>query len=148
MALVEDKHVFYLVLNRNDNKFDFKIIKAIEDCLDIVEKSTGPKVLVTIGTGQKIFSSGFDLDFWKKDRMAMVQSIVTIQGLFARFLTLSVPTMCVMNGHTIAGGLLLSLCHDFRIMREDYGFICLSEINIGISLTPSFAAIVRNSLDP
>ena len=65
-----------------------------------------------------------------------------------RMLTIGVPTLCVMNGFTIAGGLLFALMHDFRIMKEDKNFVCLSEINIGVSLTPAFAAIVKYQLDP
>ena len=49
-----------------------------------------------------------------------------------------------MNGMTIAGGLLFALMHDFRIMKDDgKAFVCLSEINIGVSLTPAFGAIVK-----
>ena len=36
-------------------------------------------------------------------------------GLFAKLVTLNVPTMVVINGHAIAGGLLLALAHEFRI---------------------------------
>lgn len=68
--------------------------------------------------------------------------------MFDRFLTLEIPTMCVFNGHAIAGGLILGLVHDFRIMKEDKSNICLSEINYGGSLTPGYAKIIRNALEP
>ena len=63
-------------------------------------------------------------------------------------MTLNIPTLCVMNGHSIAGGLIFALCHDFRIMREDFGLICRSEINLGLTLPTSYAAIIKNSLTP
>ena len=53
-----------------------------------------------------------------------------------------------MNGTTIAGGLLFALMHDFRTMKEERTFVCLSEINIGVSLTPAFAAMVKYQLNP
>ena len=58
--------------------------------------------------------------------------------------------MCVMNGLTIAGGLLFALMFDFRVMYtgDDKNFVCLSEINIGISLTPALGAMVKYQLDP
>jgi enoyl-CoA hydratase/carnithine racemase len=56
--------------------FDFNIIKLLEECLNAVEKGEGPAVLVTIGTGSKIFSSGFDLEFWKRDKIDQLTSIV------------------------------------------------------------------------
>jgi enoyl-CoA hydratase/carnithine racemase len=63
--------------------------------------------------------------------------------MFDRMLTLGIATLCVLNGMTIAGGLLFALMHDFRIMKEENTFTCLSEINIGLSLTPAFGAIVK-----
>ena len=54
-----------------------------------------------------------------------------MQQLLAKLMTLNVPTMAVINGHAYAGGLILALAHDFRIMKQNSGVLCLSEINIG-----------------
>lgn len=61
-------------MNRPDNLFTSEIIKRISGYLDIVAKSTGPACLVTIGTGAKVFSTGFDLKFWQQDSMNILQS--------------------------------------------------------------------------
>ncbi|TNV76189.1 hypothetical protein FGO68_gene933 [Halteria grandinella] len=149
IALVRDGAIFYLVLNRPENVFDFDTIAAINACLDEVEKSTGAACLVTIGSGDKVFSTGFNLKFWATGVIPQFQSIVLIQEMFDRMLTIGVPTLCVMNGMTIAGGLLFALMHDFRIMKDDPKcFTCLSEINVGLSLTPAFGAMVKYQLDP
>ena len=74
---------------------------------------------------------------------------MAMHRLYDRILTLPVPTLAVQNGMTIAGGLLMSLVFDFRTMKDDpKNFVCLSEINIGISLSPGFSSIVKYSLDP
>ncbi len=150
MTLVKDNTIFYLVLLKQDNTYDFEFAKQMNECLDEVEKSEGPAVLVCIGAGDKIFTTGFNLPTWEKEGFIYQwQSIMMMHKLFDRVLTLPVPTMAVQNGMTIAGGLLFSLVFDFRTMKEDpRNFVCLTEINIGISLSPGFAAIVKNSLDP
>jgi enoyl-CoA hydratase/carnithine racemase len=61
---VKDGVIFYLVLNRPKNVFDFETIGLINAALDEVEKSTGAACLVTIGSGDKIFSTGFNLKMW------------------------------------------------------------------------------------
>jgi len=53
-----------------------------------------------------------------------------------------------MNGHTVAGGLLFALCHDFRIMKQGPFITCMSEINIGLPINPGYSAILKYQLDP
>ena len=58
------------------------------------------------------------------------------------------PTMSVINGHTFAGGLFLALAHDFRTMRADYGFMCLSEINLDFPIPEGLGDFLRETLPP
>ncbi len=58
------------------------------------------------------------------------------------------PTMAVINGHTYAGGLFLALAHDFRTMRSDYGFMCLSEINLDFPIPEGLGDFLRVTLPP
>jgi enoyl-CoA hydratase/carnithine racemase len=67
MTLVKDNTIYYLVLLKQDNTFDFESIKQMNECLDEIEKSEGPAVLVCIGAGDKIFSTGFNLPVWEKE---------------------------------------------------------------------------------
>ena len=97
---------------------------------------------MTMGIGSKIFSSGFEVSLFKKDN-AFQELPSLFTKLLARILIFPMPTMCVFNGHAVAGGLILGLVHDFRIMREEKAFVCLSELNIGITLPPGYAAVVR-----
>ena len=41
-------------------------IEQLIKIYDTIDKSTGPGVVVTIGTGAKYFGTGFDLEFWLK----------------------------------------------------------------------------------
>ena len=64
----------------------------------------------------------------------------------ARLLEFSMPTMCVFNGNAIAGGYIFGLCHDFRIMNNDVGSICLSELKLGMSIFLPFMKVVSSKL--
>lgn len=64
----------------------------------------------------------------------------------SRFLKLSIPTLCVIQGHAYAGGLIFALCHDFRVMKADSGKLCLSEINIGSVLPPAYNDICKHTI--
>ena len=64
--------------------------------------------------------------------------------MLAKFLTVNVPSLCVINGHCYAGGLILALCHDFRTMHVNGGKLCLSEINVGMSLAPAYDVLCKS----
>ena len=127
----------YVVFTRKDNVWNNEFIKTYLAILDKIEASEGPGVMVSIGTGNKLFSTGFDLDFWASSYDNMTNSIDAFQEIMARVLSFSMPTMCVFNGTAIAGGYLFGLCHDFRIMK-DSADICLSELKLTLALPPAY----------
>ena len=53
-----------MVLNTKMNMIDMNFIAKMNQVLDEVEASEGPAVLVTVASGPKVFSSGFNLKFW------------------------------------------------------------------------------------
>ena len=66
--------------------------------------------------------------------------------LFERVLALPVPTVAALQGHTFAGGGMLALAHDFRVMRADRGYFCLPEVDINIPFTRGMAALIQARL--
>jgi len=66
--------------------------------------------------------------------------------MLARVMALPMATFCVCTGHAYAGGLILALAHDFRIMRADFGNMCLSEMNIGFVLPSFYLKICQETL--
>lgn len=59
------------------------------------------------------------------------------------------PTLCVFNGNAIAGGYILGLCHDMRIMNAATpGVIALSELKLGLPIPYPYMDAIRARLDP
>ncbi|MGD8415990.1 MAG: enoyl-CoA hydratase-related protein, partial [Pseudomonadales bacterium] len=50
------------------------------------------------------------------------------------------------NGHAFGAGLMLALCHDVRLMREDRGFACANEMQIGFRIPTPELALFRHKL--
>ena len=42
--------------------------------------------------------------------------------------------VAMINGHAFAGGFFLALAHDYRVMREDRGFMCPNSASLGIPI--------------
>lgn len=136
------------MLNRKDNVFDDSQITRFLEVLDQVEASGQPGVLVTIGTGSKHFSTGFDLLYWAANFENFKCSIVRFPLLMARIMEFPLPTLCIFNGNAIAGGYLLGLAHESRIMNANQGVICLSELKIGFPMPRPYMKICEAKLTP
>ncbi|MFI1765913.1 enoyl-CoA hydratase-related protein [Streptomyces sp. NPDC020800] len=146
-TLDRQENVFVLDLGDGENRFHPDWIAAVDAALDEVEKAEGPRALVTAATG-KFFSNGLDLE-WLGSHGDQRQSYRrSVHELFARVLSLPMITVAALQGHTFAAGAMLSLAHDFRVMRADRGFFCLPEADIGIPFTPGMAALIRSRLSP
>ena len=61
-----------------------------------------------------------------------------------------IPTASVsaVNGHAFGAGAMLAVAHDFRVMREDRGFLCFPEVDIRIPFTAGMAALLQSKLTP
>ena len=58
------------------------------------------------------------------------------------------PTIALLNGHAFAGGIMLSMYHDYRIFNPTRGFLCLNELDLGVPLKPPMSSIFRQKLVP
>ncbi len=144
--LQRDGDVVVLRMQGGENRFNRDSIHAINAALDEVEAMEGSPALVTTGEG-KFYSNGLDLAWMSSDEgKAEPGFIGSVLRLFARYLVFPLPTAAAINGHAFAGGLMMALAHDHRVMRADRGFLCLPEIDLGLPLHPGMTAVIQSRL--
>lgn len=140
-----DRDLFIADLGDGDNRLDPATIDAFGELLDEIETAaeSGPTALVTTASG-KIWSNGLDLEHMGAlDGAGLATYLSSAQRLMARLLRLPVPTVAAVGGHCFAGGGLLALAHDARVMRADRGFFCLPEVDLGMQFGEGFTALVK-----
>lgn len=144
-----DRHdaVFVLDLGDNENRFHPDWMTAVNALLDEVEKGDDPRALVTTASG-KIWSNGLDLEWLMEHPEQFTAYTSQVHLLLARVLSLPMITVAALQGHTFAAGAMLSLCHDFRVMRADRGFWCLPEADINIPFSVGMGALIQSRLTP
>jgi enoyl-CoA hydratase/carnithine racemase len=148
MRLERDGDVFVLHLTHDDNRFNPDSDAEWNEALDEVEASAGPAALVTTGTG-KFYSNGLDLDrLTGGGTTPLLEYIPVMLRLFARLLRLPVVTVAAINGHAFAAGAMMTLTHDFRVMRRDRGYWCLPEADLGMPLSPGMNDLIAARLSP
>ncbi|KAI4342453.1 hypothetical protein MLD38_027080 [Melastoma candidum] len=68
--------------------------------------------------------------------------------LLSKLLAFCIPTMAVIRGHAVGTGCVFALAHDYRIMKSDNAYIFMNEVNLGMSLLPGVADVLRAKLPP
>lgn len=150
IELTREGNVFVLTMDDGENRWNTTFVREFAKALDEVEASEGPAALVTTSSDPKFFSNGLDLE-WRMtegehrggDRAAFGKEFMYLMG---RIITLPVPTVAAINGHAFGAGLMCALCHDVRIMREDRGFACANEVQIGMVIPDQELALFRHKL--
>ena len=134
MTVTTTRHDTVTVLNLGDdeNRFSPDWLDRVDAALDEIEAGE-PTALVTVANG-KFYSNGLDLQWLSANGEKAQWYVDRVHGLFARVLTLPVPTIAAINGHAFGAGAMLALAHDFRVMRTDRGFFCLPEVDIRLLL--------------
>jgi enoyl-CoA hydratase/carnithine racemase len=140
--------VFVLRMVAEENRFNPTMLQAFRDALDEVEAEDGTAAVLT-GQG-KFFSNGLDLDWMMANAEQGGPSEVVngLQQLYRRLLTFPATVVAAINGHAFAGGAMLALACDQRVMRQDRGFFCLPEVDINIPFSNGMAAMIQAKLDP
>ncbi|MEU0531351.1 enoyl-CoA hydratase/isomerase family protein [Amycolatopsis tolypomycina] len=134
--------VSVLDLGDDENRFSPDWLQRVHSFLDGVEGA-----LLTTGGG-KFYSNGLDLEWLTAHSDRASEYVAQVQELFARVLTLPVPTIAAINGHAFGAGAMLAMAHDFRVMRADRGYFCFPEADINIPFTPGMAALIQGKLTP
>ena len=140
VSLEQHGDVFVLHLGDGDNRFDADSVARLEVALTELEQADRTAALVTAAAG-KIWSNGLDLDYMST-LTDFVPFVVSVQQLMARVMELPMPTVAAVQGHAFAGGAMLALAHDVRVMRSDRGYLCLPEVDLGMPFGAAFAALI------
>jgi Delta3-Delta2-enoyl-CoA isomerase len=145
IELTQHGQVWLLQMTNGENRFNRESIDALHGALDQVEAVDGPVALVTTGEG-KFYSNGLDLDWLTNAGDAARGFIDDVHRLLGRVLGFDAITVAALNGHAFAAGAMLATAHDYVVMREDRGYWCLPEVDLGLPLSPAMQAVVSAHL--
>lgn len=149
--LQRDGNIFTLTMNAGENRWNTTFVRAFSDVLDEIEASEGPAAVVTTSADPKFFSNGLDLEWISGDDTNHPGGDRKVFGtefmaVMSRIITLNVPTVAAINGHGFGAGFMTAMCHDLRIMREDRGFVCANEMQLGMQIPPPELALFKHKL--
>ncbi|MDA9148491.1 enoyl-CoA hydratase [Alphaproteobacteria bacterium] len=119
--------VGYITFNNPEkhNAVSIEMWDALEQILDGFRSSQEIRVIVLSGAGGKAFVSGADISKFDKERSskeAVLSYNKRTQKVYENLETFPKPTIAMIDGYCIGGGLNLAVCCDIRICSEKSKF--------------------------
>ncbi len=146
---IEGNIVIFTFHNGKVNSISGDTLKGLDKVITRINSEQELKGLILTGTGN-YFSSGFDLDTLTnfKNKEEIIKWFEYEEDVMYKLFTCSKPVIAAINGHATAAGMIVSMACDYRIaLNHPKIKIGMTEIKIGLALTPAEGEIMRFGLD-
>lgn len=125
------------------NALNNTVIDEMRVLLKAFERDPEVKSIILTGSG-KFFSFGFDIpEFLSFTKGQFREYLVNFTDLYTYIFGYPKPVVAALNGHTIAGGCMLALACDHRVMVSGKARISLNEIGFGASVFAGSTEMLR-----
>jgi enoyl-CoA hydratase/carnithine racemase len=125
------------------NAINPQLVQALEGRLDEIEKDNGIRAVVLTGRGS-FFSFGWDVpELLPYEPDAFAAFVTRFTRLYRRLFAFPKPVVAAINGHAPAGGCMLALACDVRIMASASARIGLNEITFAAGLPAGSIEMLR-----
>jgi enoyl-CoA hydratase/carnithine racemase len=125
------------------NALDESTIDELKDRFRELEADDAVRAAVLSGEG-KFFSFGFDIPgFLGHSKPDFSRFLAKFTDLYTYLFTYPKPVVAALNGHTVAGGLMLALACDRRLMAAGKGKVALNELGFGSSVLAGSVEMLR-----
>ena len=122
----QDGRVVTVTFNRAEarNAMTFQMFETLHDLCEKLDTDPAVRVMVLTGAGDKAFVSGTDirqfLSFKTKEDALGYEARVT--RVLSRIANMTKPTIAMVGGDAVGGGMFMSLACDLRIVAEHARF--------------------------
>lgn len=145
ITVTQEGPVAVITWNAGENRINVDSLGRLNEILDELDTIEGPLAIVLTGTG-KFFCNGLDIERFAGVAENYRVAIEMLNTFIGRLLVYPAYTVAALNGHTFAGGALISCAFDYRVMRADRGYWCMNEIEIGMQLDAKLWSILEHRL--
>jgi len=142
---VEGKLAVVTMSRGKANAMNTAMCVEMRDAVRALAADAGVRALVLASDRPKFFCAGFDIaEVFRYDRAQLTECFVAFGEMVEDLMFCEKPVIAAMPGHAYAGGAVVALTADVRVMAEgSFGF-AVNEINIGAVLPDN---IYRSMID-
>ncbi|HKS41975.1 MAG TPA: enoyl-CoA hydratase/isomerase family protein, partial [Blastocatellia bacterium] len=133
-----------LMLNKGKvNALNGAVLDQLRAHLEALENDREVRAVILTGSG-KFFSFGFAVpEFLSFTKEQFAEFVTNFTDLYAYLFLYPKPVVAALNGHAIAGGCVLALTCDYRVMVDEKAKIALNEISFGSAVFAGIAEMLR-----
>ena len=136
--------ILYVDTDRN-NAINDEFIREAHQLMDEAEHDPGIRALVVTSTHRTIFCPGVDLpSLIGRSAVEMRRFYEALTGIVRRKVAYPKPEVYALNGHTIAGGCMMALAGDHRVMTNGRFTFGLMEIDVGLAAPIGVVEMMRH----
>ncbi|KAF5304090.1 hypothetical protein FQA39_LY01875 [Lamprigera yunnana] len=146
VSVSDESNVVTVTMNKPPvNTMDLEFCTDFCKILTELEKSK-PQGMILTSSLEKVFSAGLDFaELLKPDKKRFRQFWDALLHVWIKLYGSSFPTVAIINGHSPAGGCLLSLCCEYRVMVDNYK-LGLNETQLGITVPDWLSKAMSNCI--
>lgn len=144
LELQFDREIAVVEFNRpKAHAIDLMMANELSERFAELAASEHIKAVVLTGTGN-IFSAGLDLiELYDYDEDKIQRFWKSFGRMVVDLAAFPKPLVAAINGHAPAGGCVLAMCCDYRIMASGKGRIGLNEVPVGVVLPQPVVELTR-----
>ena len=143
---VEQKgEITHVTMSRGKvNALNPEVVRELRGTFSELAASASVRAITLTGSGP-FFSFGFDIpEFLGYTREAFTEYLQDFTSLYRELYVNPKPIIAALNGHTVAGGCMIAVACDHRIMVTGKAKIGLNEVTFGASVFAGSVDILRN----
>src|SRR5262245_27269469 len=130
------------------NAMDAPLLEELTGLFEGLAAETAVRAAVITGQG-RAFSAGLNLKTVPDlDRLGQRRLIDALNDCFGTLYAWPKPLIAAVNGHAIAGGLILALCADWRVVADVPMQASLAEVKVGVTYPVGPIEVARGELAP
>jgi enoyl-CoA hydratase/carnithine racemase len=130
------------------NAIDAAFVDDLVDAAHTLARDEAVRGVLMASAHPKLFCPGLDLvSLYAYDRPAMEGFIARFAAMLWLLYDLRKPVVAAVNGHAVAGGCILALTADYRVLRRG-AQIGLNEVKVGVPLPWSVSILLRATAAP
>ncbi|MBI5570355.1 MAG: enoyl-CoA hydratase/isomerase family protein [Desulfomonile tiedjei] len=144
VVLEQSEEIATLTLSRGKvNALNGLVVDQLRRHFKQLESNPAVKSVVLTGRG-KFFSFGFDIpEFLSFSKEEFADYLTNFTDFYTYLFLYPKPVVAALNGHTIAGGCMMALACDHRVMVTGKAKISLNEMAFGSSVFAGSTEMLR-----